>query len=368
MRDKSAQTIPLNPRRKRKAEVEEHVDLDTPAFPSRAPEPVSKAGPASTETEAPARADTGVEHTSRTDRAFPERNPTDIYALVTDRIMMALENGTVPWKKPWATGLPRNLVSGRHYRGMNVLLLSLGQPFQSPYWLTFKQALDLGGHVRKGERGSIVTFWKFHEVREEQSEDGGPVVTVRERPAPLLRYYTVFNAEQVEGIEVPTPETRDHPPHERIERCEAILSAMPNAPEVLRDPNKAAYSPVYDTVTIPHLEQFDSAESYYGTLFHELVHSTGHASRLDRPTLGTPAPFGSEDYSREELVAEMGAAFLAAEAGIFPPLVDNQAAYIRGWLSVLKGDKRMIPVAAAQAQRAADFILGVLPNHSDGEA
>lgn len=288
----------------------------------------------------------------------------DVYQLVTDKITAALEAGTVPWHKPWAArgGMPRNLVTRRPYRGMNLLLLSLGQPYQSPYWLTFKQAKDLGGSVRKGEKSSLVTFWKLNDYRERQDEDGSTAAEVRERRAPILRYYLVFNAEQCEGI--PVPPLGGPPPreHERIAACEALVAGMRQRPEIRTDPRQAFYNPALDFIGMPDLGQFETAESYYATLFHELTHSTGHASRLNRPTLAqAPAPFGSPDYSREELVAEFGAAFLCGHAGIFPRVADNSAAYIDDWLRVLKGDRKLLPVAAAQAQRAADFILGAAP-------
>jgi antirestriction protein ArdC len=300
-----------------------------------------------------------------------ERRGADIYALVTDRIIEALEAGTgVPWKKPWAaSGMPRNLVTGREYRGMNILLLALGQPYASPYWLTFKQALDQGGHVRKGEKGSLVTFWKFHrEVMREATEDGETVNTAKERRAPLLRHYTVFNVEQCDGIQAPPVEGFTPKPHERIARCEAVVAGMPRPPEILRNPCQAGYSPVLDCLEIPELAQFDTPEDYYATLFHELTHATGHLSRLNRPSLGTPAPYGGEDYSKEEMVAELGSAFLCGHTGIFPRVAANSAAYIAGWLRALKQDKRLVPIAAAHAQRAADFILGVLPDHACEEA
>jgi len=293
----------------------------------------------------------------------PEQKPAaDVYALVTDRITAALEAGTVPWQKPWASlgGVPRNLASRKPYRGMNILLLSLGQPYASPWWLTYKQAQDLGGQVRKGEKSSLVTFWKFprSDPAPEEGREGDGLSEPERRRAPLLRQYHVFNVEQVDGV--PAPPSAEFQPkvHERLARCEAVAAGMPQPPAIRRDPRQACYAPALDQVGIPDLSQFETAESYYATLFHELVHSTGHPTRLARPTLGTPSPFGSPDYSREELVAELGAAFLCAHAGVFPSTVENQAAYIQGWLSVLKGDQRLLPIAAAQAQRAADFILG----------
>ncbi|MDE2125264.1 MAG: DUF1738 domain-containing protein [Armatimonadetes bacterium] len=285
----------------------------------------------------------------------------DVYAIVTERITSALEASTVPWKKPWAVegGLPRNLGTRRPYRGMNVLLLSLGQAYRSPWWLTFRQATELGGHVRKGEHASLVTFWKSAERRTDHdgTDEGDEANSGSVRRAPILRYYNVFNVEQCEGIVSPPSGEFQPKPNERIEACEMVVQHMPQRPTIRRDPRQASYSPVTDAVGIPDLPQFETAEDYYATLFHELVHSTGHKSRLARQTLGTPTPFGSPDYSQEELVAEFGAAFLCGHTGILPTTVNNQAAYINGWLAVLQKDKRLLPIAASQAQRAADCIL-----------
>lgn len=289
-----------------------------------------------------------------------QKTRSDVYTLVTDNIVAALDAGTIPWHKPWAAagGMPRNLASRKPYRGMNVLLLSLGQPYLSPWWLTFKQAQDLGGHVRKGEKSSLVTFWKFREGKKDTGDDSASEDWPQEHQAPLLRYYSVFNVEQCEGIEAPPSSEFQPKAHERLALCEELVAEMPLRPAIQRDARHACYSPALDRVGIPDLSQFETAEAYYATLFHELVHSTGHVSRLARPTLGAPPPFGTPDYSKEELVAEFGAAFLCGHAGIFTATAENQTAYINGWLAVLKKDKRLLPIAAAQAQRAADFILG----------
>lgn len=255
--------------------------------------------------------------------------------------------------------MPRNLVTKRPYRGMNVILLSLGQPYVSPWWLTYRQAEHLGGHVRKGERASLVTFWKLPDRSE--PEEGAEPSDAEQRRGPILRPYHVFNVEQCEGIQAPPVPDFQPQEHERLAACEAMVAGMPSPPTLGRDPRQAFYAPALDLVAMPDLSQFETVESYYSTLFHELTHSTGHASRLSRASLGTPAPFGSPDYSKEELVAEFGAAFLCAQAGIFPATVESQASYIQGWLAVLKKDKRLLPIAAGQAQRAADFILGVQP-------
>jgi len=278
------------------------------------------------------------------------------YDVITDRVISKLETGTVPWCKPWhgKAGMPKNLVSKKQYRGINVFLLHcLG--YESPYFVTFKQAKKLGGHVRKGEKGCPVVFWKQLEFKKEETENGQTVHKVKN--VPMLRYYTVFNVSQCEDIEAPAlnvPE-RDHSP---IEKAEQIVRGMQNAPEIRHGHTGASYGPPEDVVRMPRPEVFKAGNAYYATLFHELTHSTGHSQRLDRKLDTELAPFGSPDYSREELVAEMGAAFLCGEAGILETNIDQSAAYIDGWLRKLKNDRKLVVTAAAQAQKAADYILG----------
>lgn len=276
------------------------------------------------------------------------------YDLITEKILAALESGTVPWRKPWnSAGIAMN-IDRRAYRGINQFLLQLA-PFENPVFLTYRKAEELGGHVRKGEKGLPVVFWKELDPRKSESGEADP-----NSPRFLLRYYHVFNVAQVDGLkpeDVPAPQTFDHDP---IPEAEAIVAGMPNAPRI-GNGGAAWYAPALDIVTVPCLSRFDRAEEYYSTLFHELAHSTGHKTRLDRKSLETPQPFGSLDYSREELVAEMTAAFLCGTCGIEPATLDNSAAYIANWIKVLRADNRAAIVAAAQAQRAADYILARQP-------
>jgi antirestriction protein ArdC len=238
-----------------------------------------------------------------------------------------------------------------------MLLASLG--FTSPWFLTFNQAKALGGAIRRGEHGFPVVFWKFLEAS--GGPDGEEERTGSRDRVPLLRYYTVFNLDQTEGIpaeKIPAQEARRFDP---IEACERIVAGMPQRPEIRHTTEaRAYYRPSTDIVTMPLRESFHSATEYFSTLAHELVHSTGAPSRLARKSLEDWAPFGTADYSREELVAEMGAGFLCAHAGIESATLENSAAYIRSWLQVLKDDRRAVIVAAGQAQKAADFILGGL--------
>ncbi len=276
---------------------------------------------------------------------------TDAYQAVTDQIVAQLEAGTVPWRKPWsAQGGAISLQTGKPYRGVNQLLLSLA-PYASPYWVTYKQAAARDAQVRRGEKSTLVVFWKQIEVKDSDAPNG-------KRRVPLLRYFRVFNAEQCDGLDLPADDsaTRDHTP---LEACEKIAAGYRNGPRVEHGGDVACYSPFFDRVQLPVPSAFDSAESYYSTMFHELTHSTGHESRLNRDGIGAGHAFGSAEYSREELVAECGAAMLCGEAGIAPAVLDNASAYIANWLRVLKSDHKLVVQAAARAQRAADHILGI---------
>jgi antirestriction protein ArdC len=281
----------------------------------------------------------------------------NVYEVITTRIVELLQQGTIPWRKPWsaASGEPRNLVSGRSYRGINVFLLS-AMPFASPYWLTYRQASERGGSVRKGSKGCPVIFWRWPKG-EEQTEDAKEIEASR---GPLLRYYTVFNVEQCDGIAAPQTVARTF---EAIPECERIVSSMPNPPRIGHEGTRAFYRPSNDSITMPPALFFESPALYYSTLFHELTHSTGHESRLARKAVTDRNAFGSHEYSREELVAEMGAAFLCGMAGIDAATLKESSAYLASWIRVLNGDSRLAITAAAQAQKAADFILGV--QHED---
>jgi antirestriction protein ArdC len=284
-------------------------------------------------------------------------NHASVYEQVTERMIALLENGNVPWRKPWnvQTGLPRNLVSKKPYRGINLFLLHAMQ-YESPFWLTYRQATELGGYVRKGEKACRVVFWKRLEVEDEITGEADKI--------PLLRFYYVFNVAQCDGLKnVPTAETPTSAPA----KPETVVAAMPQHPDIRHGMALASYSPSTDTISMPNRERFEKQEGYYATLFHELIHSTGHPSRLNRTTLAESAAagFGSNPYCKEELIAEMGAAFLCGHAGISEAILENSAAYVQNWLEQLRNDKRLIVQAAAQAQRAADFILGVKYEEKD---
>lgn len=274
----------------------------------------------------------------------------DVYQIVTDRVISLLEAGTVPWRKPWAGGeyqFPMNLASGKAYRGVNVWLLSCAG-FGSPYWVSFKQARDRGGNVRKGEKSSLAVFWKRLDVDDK--------VTGERKFVPLLRYYNVFNVEQCDGLAYPKPEAKPDT-FNPIAAAESIVEAMPARPEITHGEPRAYYRRDVDRVNMPAKQSFDVEAEYYSTLFHELIHSTGHESRLAR-LANESTNFGSSTYAKEELLAEMGASYLSASAGILHRTVDNSAAYVASWLRRLRDDRKLVVNAAAAAQRAADFILG----------
>jgi antirestriction protein ArdC len=277
---------------------------------------------------------------------------TDTYQLVTDRIIAKLEAGTIPWKHFASSPLaePKNLVSKKPYRGINHFLLS-GSKYGSESWLTYKQAQDLGGHVKKGEKAAFVVFWKFLDV---EDKDTGETKQI-----PFLRHYSVFNVQQCEGVDYTKLIESVGRIGDPIESAERIIEGMPNRPRLVIDHTpKAYYSPGKDFVHMTERSACVSDSAYYDTLFHELTHATGHKRRLDRMEGDTAwCRFGSKPYANEELVAEMGAAMLCAESGIFQETEENSAAYIANWLTKLENDNKLVVHAAGKAQKAADFIL-----------
>ena len=283
----------------------------------------------------------------------------DVYGIITEKIVNLLEQGMVPWRRPWtSTGLPRNLVSKKPYRGVNFFLLSASK-YVSPFWLTMRQANELGGHVRKGGESTAVVFWKVEDLKQRTDDIADDESEANTRQRSLLRFYRVWNLEQCELPQsvldkLPKMETHQHDP---IEAVEKIIAGMPNPPEIVRGGSKAYYSPFTDRITLPPRELFISAEEEAATETHELIHSSGSEKRLAREGICEAAPFGSPVYSKEELTAELGAAYLCAEAGISNAVLPNQAAYVAGWLKKLRDDRRLLIYAAAQAQRAADYIL-----------
>lgn len=285
-----------------------------------------------------------------------EKKPS-VYEIVTAKIIAELEKGVAPWQKPWkgtgAANAPRNLKTGTPYSGVNAITLGMCSPFESPYWATYAQAREMHGYVRKGEKGTAVVFWKPLKI-----EEKGKAGEETEKTIPFLRYYTLFNYDQMEEIRKPKHAQPGPklvvPP---IEAAEKVVAEMPNKPPISYGNERAYYVPSEDRIAMPHREAFVTPEAFYGTLFHELAHSTGHKSRTGRKKDWTG--FGTEAYCVEELVAEIASAFVQAETGIFTtPEEANTAAYAANWLKTLKNDRTMIVKAASQAQKAANYILG----------
>jgi antirestriction protein ArdC len=285
----------------------------------------------------------------------------DLYQQITDQIVSMLDRGVVPWRCPilgqGTGGHPKNLESRKPYRGVNVFLLAVkawAHGYDSPYWLTFNQAKTHGGSVRKGEKSSMVVFWKQLEVTDDK--------TGKPKTVPILRYFNVFNLDQCDGIKSPDGPAFQPTLFQPVESAESVVKGYINPPTIEHGGAQAFYRPCQDVVRVPEPTRFTSTDEYYSVLFHELAHSTGHSKRLDRKLDTEPKPFGSSDYGREELIAEMASAFLCGHAGIKPAVIENQAAYIGGWLRTIRSDKRLLVAAAGAAQRASDFILGVKPN------
>jgi antirestriction protein ArdC len=285
----------------------------------------------------------------------------DVYTRITGQIIHSLEQGVRPWIRPWdaehaAGRITRPLRhTGQPYSGINILMLwcaAVEHGFAAPIWMTFKQALELNAHVRKGEKGSLVVYANTI-TKTEDDGDGHEI----EREIPFMKGYTVFNVEQIEGLpehyySKPTPKMTGP---ERIAHAETYFANM--KADIRYRGNRAYYAIEADYIAMPPIESFRDAESFYATLAHESTHWTRHGSRLERD-FGRKT-WGDKGYAREELVAELGAAFLCADLELTPEVRDDHASYIATWLEVLKNDKRAIFSAAAHAQRAVDFLHGL---------
>lgn len=267
-----------------------------------------------------------------------------IYEMVTEQIIEKLEQGTIPWQKPFLNSSAVNWKTQKEYRGINTLLLSAGE------YATFNQIKEAGGKVKKGEKSSIVVFWKMLDI---ENKDTGI-----EEQIPMLRYYRVFKVgEQTENIE-PKRKTESFS-HNSIETAEAIIKNFKNKPKITFADEGAYYQPTLDFVNVPPKSSFPKIHDYYSVIFHELVHSTGHEKRLNREGIAKFDKFGSVKYSKEELIAEIGASMLCGVAGIEDRTLDNSASYIKSWLSALNNDNTLIIKASQQAQKASDFMQGI---------
>ena len=273
----------------------------------------------------------------------------DIYQEVTERIVAQLERGEIPWRKPWiisGTACAISHSTGKAYSLLNQLIL--GKPGE---YLTYAQCAKEGGHIRKGEKASMVVFWKWVETEDEETKEVKKI--------PFLRHFSVFHIDQCEGIKPRYNKPVEGNALQPDAAADAIISdylRRSGVKLIHQEGDRAFYRPSTDSVTLPLLAQFKSRAEYYSTAFHELTHSTGHSSRLNR--LSKVACFGSEDYSKEELVAEIGAAALVNHAGLETVgSFTNSAAYVQSWLKALKNDKRLIVSAAGQAEKACNLIL-----------
>jgi antirestriction protein ArdC len=292
----------------------------------------------------------------------------DVYDRITATIVADLEQGVRPWMKPWAGGaaVSRPLrANGAAYRGINTLVLwsaAMEKGYRAPIWMTFKQALELNAYVRKGEQGCGVVYASTFSRTETDADTG----EATERDIPFLKGYTVFNVEQIEGLPAhytPAPPAPVNP-ETRIASAEAFFTAT--GATIRHGGDRAFYAPSLDLIQMPDFESFRDAETYYATLAHETVHWTSHARRLNRD-FGR-ARFGDQGYAMEELVAELGSAFLSADLSLTPEVREDHASYIASWITVLKSDRRAIFTAAAHAQRAADFLNAFQPCANEAAA
>ncbi len=283
-----------------------------------------------------------------------------IYQKVTNLIIEKLQQGVVPWQKNFNSAYPKNFISDEYYRGINIMLLGM-QDFNSHYWLTFKQAKDLGGNIMKDAHGSLVVFWK-------------PVVQIIDNIAKddveanvnyILRYYYVFNLDQVILPDEVLKKKNITQTSPKIMEAEQVIKKYRNPPEIVTNNliDNPRYLPRLDKIEIQSIYNFVSPDDYYSTLFHELIHSTGNEKKLSRKGITEKISFGTEIYSLEELVAEIGASYLCAISGIHKT-IDNQSAYIANWLQVLNNDSSMILVASSQASKACDYILNISSTNS----
>jgi antirestriction protein ArdC len=295
----------------------------------------------------------------------PNEKFSQLADQVTNEVIAQLEQGQVFWQKPWSSyGLPKNYKSNRAYEGFNAFYLNYitaKRNYPTPYFITFKQAQELGGNVKKGEKGTQIIFWKIfnNTAGEKTTPTGEKKEIVQIKFIPFI--WTVFNIAQIEGVNFALPADLDRTENEIIEVCQQVVNNYPApAPKIEHGGSQAYYMPYFDKVQMPGITTFVNAQSYHATLFHELIHSTGHEIRLNRFTEEDKATrFGDENYSKEELVAEMGASFLNAFTGIQDVVFENSIAYLQGWIKKLKDDKTMIIYAGTKAFKAASYILNL---------
>ncbi|MBW5471586.1 DUF1738 domain-containing protein [Brevibacillus formosus] len=281
--------------------------------------------------------------------------------MVTDRIIAELEKGVIPWRRPWTNHAAVNWVTQKPYQGINILLL----PGSGEY-ATFNQVKEAGGYVKKGEKGSLIVFYKKLTGKNDSTKEEDEEDMEETKTRWYKQYSIVFDINtQCEGLESRRKEEHFH--HDPITEAEAIVKGYAGCPPILYASGRAVYSPSKDRISVPPLEDYAKPEEYYSTLFHEMIHSTGHKTRLNRPGITLGAKFGSEVYAKEELIAEIGAAMLCAECGIDNQTIENSASYIGGWLRRLKNDPTLITQAAKLATRGAKFIRGMTTEKENPE-
>lgn len=276
---------------------------------------------------------------------------SNVYNYVTDRIIAEMEKGIIPWTKNWKGQKAINYITRKEYHGINTLLL----PFPGEY-LTFKQCKDLKGNIKKGEKSSMIVFYKW--IEKEATTDS------KKESYPILNYYNVFHISQCEGIESKCELFNPVNENNIITEAEKIINDYITREKIhyniITGSDRAYYAPINDEIVLPSLNQFNNAENFYSAAFHEMAHSTGHEKRLNRHDSMKSHKFGSQDYSKEELVAEISSCYLNNTIGIDNNNVfTNNVAYIQNWLKALKNDVRLITIAAGQAQKAVNYILKV---------
>ena len=274
-----------------------------------------------------------------------------VYSILTNKVLEMIKGGTAPWRRPWVqNGAPRSIAMapGKGYRGCNYFLLSMVSAARGfgNNWATFNMIKERGGKIKEGQEKEHYPVFYYSGPQE---DDEGNVLR-----RPCFLYTRVWNLDQIEGIEIPAVQTRTHEP---IAECERVVNGYQNAPKIEHRGDVACYNPVFDRILMPDASAFNRASDYYATLFHEMAHSTGHESRLNRAELKTLSD--KHAYSLEELVAELTAVFLCDHAGIVNAQLENSAAYLNGWFAALSKEPKMFATAASRAHRAADFILGV---------
>lgn len=280
-----------------------------------------------------------------------KKSPVDVYAIVNKRIIKRLEKGIIPWQQPMGeAGLPKNIITGRLYKGINVwLLASLG--YEQNYFLSAKQIKEMGATIKEGQKGNLIVFWKWLEIKDDETDQSANI--------PFLRYSNVYNIAQCDGISETQIPLMDDKQINPLKKCLEIVVQMPNLPKIKHKEDKAFYNPLLDFINVPKEQSFKDKESYYSILFRELIHSTGHLSRLNRKEVVQQKAFGADPYSIEELTSEIGSSYMKSFAGIGKEYYEINEGDNEGWIDKIQNDKRFIIYASTLAQKATDFILNM---------